>query len=69
MKMLNFTLETVFIFYTAVTSRSRCSLVFCIKVVLGLYLVHSKDTGNRERIPMNKIPNSLKENLCTGDFL
>ena len=46
----NFTLGTVFIFYIAATSRSRCSLVFCIKVVLRLDLVHSKYTGNSERI-------------------
>ena len=51
MKMLNFTLGTVFIFYIAATSRSRCSLVFCIKVVLRLDLVHSKYTGSGERIP------------------
>ena len=39
-----------FFFYIAATSRSRCALVFCIKVVLRLELVHSKYTGNRERI-------------------
>ena len=50
MKTLDFTLGTVFIFYVAATSRSRCSLVFCNKVVLKLDLVHSKYTGNRERI-------------------
>ena len=49
MKTLDFTLGTVFIFYIAATSRSRCSLVFCNKVVLKLDLVHSKYTGNRER--------------------
>ena len=50
MKMLNFTLGTVFIFYIAATSRSRCYLMFCVKVVLGLDSVHSKYTENRERI-------------------
>ena len=39
----------IFIFYIAATSRSRYSLVFCIKVVLGLDLVHSKHR-NTERI-------------------
>ena len=48
--MLNLVLGAVFIFYIAATSRSRCSLVFCIKAVLGLDLVHSKYSGNRERI-------------------
>ena len=48
--MLGFTLGTIFIFYIAATSRSRCSLVFCIKVVLRLDLVHSKYTGNSEKI-------------------
>ena len=46
--MLNFTLGTVFIFYIAATSRSRCFLVFWIKVVLRLGLVHYKYTGSRE---------------------
>ena len=50
MKILNFTLGTVFVFNIAATCRSRCSLLFCIKVVLRLDLVHSKYTGNRERI-------------------
>ena len=50
MKMLNFALGTVFISYVASTSRSRCSLVFCIKVVLKPDFVHPKYTGNRERI-------------------
>ena len=41
----------IFIFYIAATFRSRCSLmVFCIKVVLRLDLVHSKYIGNIERI-------------------
>ena len=39
-----------FFFYIAATSRSRCAPVFCIKVVRRLELVHSKYTGNRERI-------------------
>ena len=42
--------STVFIFYIVAISRNRYSLVFCIKVVLRLDLVHSKYTGNRERI-------------------
>ena len=44
MKMLSFTLGAwvIFIFYIAAISRSRYSLMFCIKVVLGLDLVHSK---------------------------
>ena len=46
MKILNFFLGTNFIFYIAATSRSRCSLLFYIKVVLGLALVHSKYIGN-----------------------
>ena len=50
MKMLNLILGTVFIFYIAATSRSRRYLVFFIKVVLRLDLLHSKYAGNRERI-------------------
>ena len=50
MKMLNFTLATVFHFYNATTCRSRCSLVFCIKVVLKRDLVHFEYTENREKI-------------------
>ena len=50
MKMLNFTLGSVFIFYIVPTSRGRYFLVFCIKVVLRLDLVHSKHTANREII-------------------
>ena len=46
MKMLNFTLGTVFIFNISATSRSRCSLLFCIKVVLRLDVFRSKYTGN-----------------------
>ena len=62
MKMLNFTLVTVFIFYTAATFRSGCSLVFCNKVVLRLALVHSKYTGNRE-ISVVRIPQWIKSPL------
>ena len=67
MKMLNFNLGTVFIFYIAATSRSRCSLVFCIKVVLRLDLVHSKYTGSGERIPRwikSPLLNQLSRNVA-----
>ena len=35
-KMLNFSLITIFILYVAATSKSSCSLVFCGKAVLRL---------------------------------
>ena len=41
--------RVIFIFYIAAISRSRYSLMFCIKVVLGLDLVHAKHR-NTERI-------------------
>ena len=55
MKRLSFTLGIIFFLFIAATSRSRYSLVFCIKVALGLDLVHSKHRS-RENSVMNKIP-------------
>ena len=46
MKILNFSLATVLIFYVAVTSKSSCSLVFCGLAPLRLDLVHSKYIGH-----------------------
>ena len=59
MKMLSFTLGTIFIFYIEASSRRRYSLVFCIKVVLGLDLVHSK----HKKIERNKIKSPLLDQL------
>ena len=48
MKMLNFSLTTVFILEVVAASKSSCSLVFCGKSDLRLTLFHSKYIEHRK---------------------